>query len=244
MGNRRSTSCVDDSRPFIDAQDYRKTNIYKSKVLYHHEKEVASYDSVYLTDYTQNSKTINDALKDVVYTKKGKKKKTKKSAVRELDKCVIGLNHDDIYQLFQDVWKRDNSHLRIPMQAYRITVFRGARLASLDLDFLKSCLKEGKLVRNRYFLSCSMVYSIAKVYQSMPGRAGEKVLFVIYLHSDDRRSYAYVRSLSMFPDEEEVIIRPCRRFRVSHINYDAPSDTTTISLMSAPSYATPLRSRY
>lgn len=228
MGNRGSSA-------FMGADEYAKTNIYMSKVLHH--GAVTSYESSYVQRYTQTmNRKINAALR------KGTTHTQETEAVRELDKCVIGLNHSDIYGVFQQLWSIHNLHVDLPATTSLpnpkdfIIVFRGTGVRRSDIQFLKACHKKDKCVRNKCFLSCSMQHEIAMSFQNIYAHIGEKVLFVIYLHKEDRRSYAYVKSLSHCPSEEEVLVRPCRRFRIGGIEYnDDLLRTTTISLISTPS---------
>ena len=104
-----------------------------------------------------------------------------------------------------------------------------------EMEFLQTAFQQKTVLCNRSFLSCSLLVKVALAFHDMYVTYGSKVLFVIHMSFAKSREFAYVRPYSKYPKEEEVVVRPYRRFTIDSIAFNNTYKATMVVLR--PNYS-------
>ena len=99
-----------------------------------------------------------------------------------------------------------------------------------EMLFLFDSYRSDTVLCTRSFVSCSLLASVAVKFHDIYVQHGTKVIFVIFMSLGRTREFAYVKPVSCYKHEEEVIIRPYRRFTIASIKASNEFGATMVVL--------------
>eukprot|EP01095_Lingulamoeba_sp_RSL-Kostka_P005363 TRINITY_DN1668_c4_g1_i1.p1 TRINITY_DN1668_c4_g1~~TRINITY_DN1668_c4_g1_i1.p1 ORF type:complete len:254 (+),score=43.74 TRINITY_DN1668_c4_g1_i1:79-840(+) len=235
--NDRSHRYIDDKLVFIDSNEYKKTKVYVSNVLYinnlpnnnNNNDEITSVEKKSCFNYTVDSKAINNALLDDDVDDDD----DVNQIIKELNKFCFKKNdnYDEIFEYYWNIFNKSiaknysklNDVYNYAKSYNYIVVFRGGSLTKNNLDFMRECMNERKVIRYKSFMSTTFKFNISKHFSEMSYNQGEdkyKVRFTIYINPQNVNQFAYVSPYSQYKTEAELLIRPYRKFRINNITED------------------------
>jgi len=241
--NYEGDYCVDDSNAIVFEEEYQKTNMYKTDMLYNPKKHLlksTDFKVSDIVDYTKNSYEINSCL---IEDNLSKLEKLKPKILSINNYCIYSrMNYSEMKKRSLKLNGKNPDFHDIKLNSFYVSimstregslvVFRGSSLDSKDYKMIKNSLKNSVSIRFKSFISMSLDYKVAKSFVNAGYNAGENKIKILYMVviEDDNIDCAYLENLTQYKGENEVLMRPYRRFRVVYIsNYSSSMMVVALS---------------